>query len=300
MRRVFAVTVASALVVAGCSSGGTKDDNQEKPAKPDAAPIASETAAAVSSETAAATAAVTTVAPTVTAAVPDAPAVPAPDAPAVPAPDAPAPMADKPATPAPDAPAAAPEPTPGPHDFPFNPYAKASAGDWVCAVARAKYDPAPPAGALPPVSVWTWKVKDTSTATDLVLELATSPAIQDIDGTTRSWSRAKLPRLEDWLGGLQPDEITNVAITDDTRAIGGRDFACKKITVATKTDQVVIWLCRDVVANGLVALSRTTPFGKSTETLELQVAGFGTQAEPGKFGKSPADVAKEAAGDSGK
>jgi hypothetical protein len=294
MRRVFAVTVASALVVAGCSGGGqTKDDNQEKPAKNDAARVASESAAAVSSETAAVTTETTTAAPAVTA------AVPTPDAPAVPTPDAAAPKADAP-TPAPDATAAATEPTPGPHDFPFNPYAKASAGDWVCAVAHAKYDPAPPAGALPAVSVWTWKVKDTSTATDLVLDLATSPVIQDIDGTTRSWSRTKLPRLEDWLGGLQPDEITDVSIADDTRAIGGRDFACKKITVATKTDQVVIWLSRDVVANGLVALSRTTPFGKSTETLELVVAGFGTQAEPSKFGKSPADAAKEALGEAGK
>jgi hypothetical protein len=282
MRRVFAVTVASALVVAGCSSGGqTKDDNKEKPAKPDAAPVASETAAAVSSETAAATAAAAPAATTAAASAPDAAAAAVADAPAPTAPAVDAPAA-----------AAAPEPTPGPHDFPFNPYAKASSGDWVCAIARAKYDPTPPAGALPPVSVWTWKAKDTSTAADLVLELATSPKIQDIDGTTRSWSRAKLPRLEDWLGGLQPDEITDVAIADDTRSIRGRDFACKKITVATKTDKVVIWLCSDVVANGLVALSRTTPFGKSTETLELEVAGFGTQAEPGMYGRPPEDVAK--------
>jgi hypothetical protein len=200
---------------------------------------------------------------------------------------------------APDVPIA-PDPVttpPSVHEAPFNPYASVTPGDWVCMIARAKYDGDAGADALPAVSVWTWTVKDDTTDQMASIQLKTNPAIKDLDGSAKLCARAGVPKLEgDYFGTQFGDQPASQGTTeDDKHTLGDKEFACKKVTLSSDKVKITAWFCPDVCVNGLVGLSQTAPLNAATETFELELVGFGKKDEV-VWGKKPDEAAAAALG----
>jgi hypothetical protein len=184
------------------------------------------------------------------------------------------------------------------HPAPFNPYASAAPGDWVCMVVRATYDGDAGTIAYPAISVWTWTVEDSTNDDNADVKKSTQPSIADVDGKSHGFPRKGTLNV-DGAGGIvgsfeQP--AVDASFGDEINTIGDKEFNCKKVTLATPNEDIkaVVWFSPEVKVNGLVALTQTVLLDKEKnlhETLEFEVAGFGTKDGTVVWGKKPDEVA---------
>ncbi len=179
----------------------------------------------------------------------------------------------------------------GPHEAPFNPYANVTPGDWVCMVVRAKYDGDAGKDAYPSISVWTWTVGDATTDDSAAILLATNPAIEGLNGTTKPADRKNTPKLENDFFPIF-DKAVDATFEDDKKTLGDREFACRKVSLSSADTKLAAWFSSDVKVKGLVWVTQSSPVEKAVETLDLELVGFGTK-ETVVWGKKPEDVAAE-------
>ncbi len=184
------------------------------------------------------------------------------------------------------------------HQAPFNPYANAAPGDWVCMVVRATYDGDAGNLAYPAVSVWTWTVEDSTNDDNADVKKATQPSIADVDGKSHGFPRKGTLNV-DGPGGIVgsfEEAAVDASSEDEKKTIGDKEFDCKKVSLASPAQDIkaVVWFSQDVKVNGLVALTQTVLLDKEKnlhETLEFEVAGFGTKDGTVVWGKKPDEVA---------
>lgn len=191
------------------------------------------------------------------------------------------------------APAPAETPKAATRELPFNPYAHVGAGDWYCALVKARYDGKVPADARPAQSVWCWTGAAETDADKAVIAFDTKPAIASVPAAARTWSKKEAPKPEDYFGGVKPEEITDWKCEDEKKTVGEKEFDCKKVTVTLGTDSIVVWLCAEVPVTGIVAMTMKSDLGGgSAEIIEIEAAGFKSTEPQAAWGKTLEELEK--------
>jgi hypothetical protein len=88
--------------------------------------------------------------------------------------------------------------------------------------------------------------------------------------------------------------LTDVAVTDEIRVVGGRSFPCKRLSFGStdpmfprKRTHTDLWISRDVPAGGLVAEREEQHLDDQTFVITQELIGFGTASET-SWGTRPA------------
>lgn len=181
------------------------------------------------------------------------------------------------------------------HSLPFNPFDDARAGDWETLAVDTKLEGkgAPPRDRIRLFDLVTYRVR-AADANEVKVGFEAVPAIQDQDRIATVYSRSVTPSFERVLDlkGTPKD----VKATSEKRTIGGRDFACTKITYTlitsrgARTDNTA-WFAKDVKAFGLVELVNVIPLAADGKcTVRYTLAGFGSKGTV-DFGKRPEELA---------
>jgi len=182
--------------------------------------------------------------------------------------------------------------------LPWNPWENATAGDWETLTVDVKWDhPGPPPHILDLV---TYRLKgvdenEVKVAFELVPDLMP-------DKVALIFSRTVVPTFEQLLN--VKGSVSDVKVTADKLTIGGREFACTKVSCVALSNaqpgakvENEYWFSRDVKGFGLVAMVTVVPMAKGGKTtLTYHVGGFGSKDKV-EWGKKPEELAPKKTGD---
>jgi hypothetical protein len=193
------------------------------------------------------------------------------------------------------------EKAPDAHPLPLNPAANAKEGDWATfsltlkVTTPGKTSDAPPVERTEPTaySVWTFEKISGDAATLRDTDLGNKKKTH-----VRSFSTKDPVTLEAFLakdaGDL--DQVSQVTSDEEKHTVGGKEFACKKVTCTTSDGKLTIhwtlWFCSTVKGSGLVHMSGEVAGPKQKVTMSLELAGFGSR-EKAEWGKTADELAKE-------
>jgi hypothetical protein len=177
-------------------------------------------------------------------------------------------------------------------NLPLNPYAGAKPGQWAVysrTITSSKDGSSPGHVELQKIE------KADAADEDTVVRVATQ------DGRRPGRQKVGIkdaPTFAAYLGIPEKSHVVleNLKITDEKHSVGGREFACKKISCdfafAQLKASITFFLCPDVPL-GLVSMDlKTTCLGITLEYSD-ELAGFGTDDKT-EWGQSAEDLAKAA------
>ncbi len=179
--------------------------------------------------------------------------------------------------------------TPKDHALAWNPYATAKAGDW------AAYAMDDRGYASKHRDIQSVAKVDGDTAT--VEEYPCTGKVGDTDHKTWTFSTKDAFTIEKIFSDKENTvTVSDLATTEEKKTVGGREFACTKISCKASRDYaghkgkfhfegtLTVWLSKDVKAPGIVAYTRedVRKRGKSTGgtpphdmSRDVEVVGFG-------------------------
>jgi hypothetical protein len=151
-------------------------------------------------------------------------------------------------------------------ELPFNPYEKATVGDWVAFKTTIKT---------------TTGVGSTSQSATNVLEVSKINGDEVtvagvIEGSVKVFSRKKAPTILEYMGSPPSGKVDKVETKDEKKKVGGKEFDCKAVTfrlVGGGEVNGTFWFSQDVKVTGFVALNATG----SHEHMEIETLGYGTK-----------------------
>ena len=169
-------------------------------------------------------------------------------------------------------------PDPGPHPAPFEAYAGAQPGDWYA----YRVENAGPSADIRSTAV-AWVSAASPAAVTMAVHGRIDATGEERDGRTEDYPRAglTLERLTgDDVGGWT---IRAVQVTDEPHVVGGRTFACTKLSFAsadpmfpTKRTHTELWIAKEVPAGGLVESREVQELDQRRFVITEKLLGFGS------------------------
>jgi hypothetical protein len=175
-----------------------------------------------------------------------------------------------------------------PHPSPIDPFAAAHTGDW--RASRLAHD-----SKLGPIHAQAMHA--ITAVTDATVAIHTYGLV-DGETTTRDSATDEVPRHDATFEQLEASDspIPEFAVTDDTYAIAGRAFHCKKVTYreidrALPRKQITreVWLSPEVPVDGVVATHEVQAIDNFTFTMTEELVGFGSGSATA-WGQRPAGL----------
>lgn len=188
--------------------------------------------------------------------------------------------------------------------LPLNPFAKAKEKDWSACIAVVRST----TGGVT-VEAKVGFVHAISMVGEKAVEVVSRLTIPDLERRRfakadfrATYSLGEAPTLVSFLNMTQLPttnrltRVEDVRVDDDKRKAGGREFACRRVRFVlregTATDEYAIWFCDEVKGWGVVALTRHAKGKDTEETMDLELAGYGSGPDT-LWGKTLDQVAQE-------
>lgn len=181
---------------------------------------------------------------------------------------------------------------PGPHPAPFEAYARAHLGDWY---AYRVVNNGPAMHDVRALAI-TWVTAAADDHVSVSFHGRIDATGQEESGHAEDFPRAglTLERLHgDDIGGWT---IRDVTFTDEPHTIGGRTFACTRISFASqdpmfpgKRTHTDLWISAEVPVGGLVAEHEVQDLDQMHFDMTKELVGFGTAGGP-TWGARPAGL----------
>jgi hypothetical protein len=167
--------------------------------------------------------------------------------------------------------------------LPIHPLAGAREGDW-CVMECVLHS-----GNVTQRTLQRWTVAAV-TSKDIQLARALGK-----DEMTATVPLNEPPTIESYFD-MKGQEVRDVSVSDETRKLGDRELACKKVAFATTQAggpnlNATAWLSSSVKGSGLVALSIETSVDQKKVTIHFALLGFGSK-EKTEYGKTFDELSK--------
>jgi len=175
---------------------------------------------------------------------------------------------------------------------PVNPFAEAKEGDWETLVMTHTQGSAPARKFA--VTYRAGKIADES------ITIATETLMgngKKNPPAEKTFKKTEAPALKSVVGNPR-DKITEVKVADEKKTVGGKEFACKKVSYTATlesdkgaiTRKIVLWLSTDAKPYGLVASSTEQSIGGGpTVKIEGELAGLGN-GDKASWGKKAEEL----------
>jgi hypothetical protein len=182
-------------------------------------------------------------------------------------------------------------PVANPHPAPFDTYAKAAVGDWVAYTISNDS----PFGSFPATAITTATIVSATTA------LTSTRGRLDKTGEIRSSADEQFARANLTLEQLTGADIgnwtlSNIVVTDEPRAVGGRTFPCKHVAYdsrdplfPTKRTHTDLWVSPEVPLDGRVENHEVQELDGKIFDNRIVLVGFGA-GEATVWGARPAGL----------
>jgi hypothetical protein len=182
--------------------------------------------------------------------------------------------------------------------LPLNPFAKAKKGDWSVCLGKMKAEVG--GQKMQEKIKLTVRVKETDDKeVTCTMQQAGGPMGGQRPEQKTTFSLKENPPFDRYMsmsdqekqGG---DELADWKVEDDKKTVGGKEFACKKITAKIKdkmgTDaKLTMWVTDETKGWGMVAMSiKGSLMGGGSLQMDVELKGYGN-GDKADFGKKPED-----------